>query len=473
MVQQNSVRVRFAPSPTGDLHLGGARTALSNFLFAKNNGGEFLLRIEDTDHERSKTAHTDQIIDSLKWLGLKWDKDIIFQSNRSHYYDEALKSLIKTGKAYYCFASKTELEQIRNETSSFHYNGLWRERSEKEINRELDAGTPYTVRLRTPSSGIINFEDMIYGNIKISNSEIDDFIIVRSDGSPVYNFTNVIDDHDMGITHIIRGEDHISNTPKQILLYMALGWEIPRFAHLPMIMGIDKKRLSKRHGATSVVAYKDEGYQPQALINYLALLGWNPGTEEEVMDLSELILKFDLSRMQKKSAIFDPKKLSWISSQHLGMQDCKDILKSIRNIEPSWGDGKEDAFCIRVINIMIPRSKSLIDIISDSNYFFKAPKKFDSDDIKKIWKSGTASIIEEILKLYNNTIEWKEDNLEKIFKDYINSTEFGYGRVMKPMRLALCGRLSGPSLFELMDLIGKPDSFYRLNYAIKEFRLYE
>ncbi len=473
MIQQNSVRVRFAPSPTGELHLGGARTALSNFLFAKNNDGEFLLRIEDTDLERSKTEHTDQIINSLKWLGLEWDNEIIFQSNRSHYYDKVLTKLIQTGKAYRCFASKNELEKLRLNTGSFHYNGIWRDRSEKEINRELNAGSPYTIRLRTPNSGIINFEDMVYGNIKISNSEIDDFIIVRSDGSSVYNFTNVTDDHSMGITHVIRGEDHISNTPKQILIYMALGWGIPTFAHLPMILGMDKKRLSKRHGATSVVAYRDEGYQPQALINYLALLGWNPGTKEEVMDLRQLISKFDISKMQKKSAIFDLKKLSWISSQHLGMQDCKDILQSIRKIEPSWGNGREDDFCIKVINIMIPRSKSLSDIISDSNFFFNAPKTFDSDDIKKIWKNGTSLIIEEILQLYNNTIEWKEDNLERIFKDYINSTEFGYGRVMKPMRLALCGRLSGPSLFELMDLIGRSNSFYRLNYAIKEFKSYE
>jgi len=465
--------VRFAPSPTGEPHLGFARTALYNFLFARNKGGEFLLRVEDTDLERSKKEYIDQIINSLKWLGIEWDREIIFQSKRSHHYDKHLKSLLESGKVYRCFASKNELEQIRKETGSFNYNGLWRDRNDEEISKQLDLGTPYTIRLKTPKSGIVKFKDMVYGDISVSNSEIDDFIIVRSDGSPVYNFTNVIDDQDMGITHVIRGEDHISNTPKQIQIYLALGWKLPKFAHLPMILGIDKKRLSKRHGATSVTSYRDEGYQPQALINYLALLGWNPGTDEEIMDLSQLISKFDFTRVQKKSAVFDPKKLGWVSSKYLEVQESDEILKSIRMLDPDWGDGKEEDFCIRVINLLTSRSQIPTDIIENSGYFFEDPQTFSSDDIKKIWKDTTQAIIEKIIQLYSNASSWSEKNLEKIFKNYIAKTGLGFGQVMKPIRLALCGSLTGPSLFELMELIGKTSTINRLNYAIKEIRINE
>ena len=293
-------RLRFAPSPTGQLHLGGARTALSNYLYAKKNGGQFLVRIEDTDIERSKKEHIDQICNSLQWLGLNWDEELIYQSKRREYYSNSLEDLLSSGKAYRCFASKEELDQIRKETGSYHYNGLWRNKSDDDINRELEKKTPFTIRIKSPNQGHTVFDDMIYGSISISNAEIDDFIISRSDGSPVYNFTNVIDDQSMKITHVVRGEDHISNTPKQILIYKAFNWEPPIFAHLPMILGEDKKRLSKRHGATGVQSYRDEGFQPEALLNYLALLGWNPGTEEEIMDLEQLVSKFDISRVQKK-----------------------------------------------------------------------------------------------------------------------------------------------------------------------------
>ena len=267
-------RVRFAPSPTGQLHLGGARTALTNYLYAKNHGGKFLVRIEDTDLERSKNEYIDQITDSLKWLGLDWDEELVYQSANSPSYQNSLDVLMQSKKAYRCFASKEELDDIRKNSKSFLYNGLWRDRGDNEVNEELSKGTPFTIRLKTPREGYTDFNDLIYGKITVSNSEIDDFIIARSDGSPVYNFTNVVDDEAMDITHVIRGEDHVPNTTKQILIYEALGYSIPQFAHLPMILGEDKKRLSKRHGATGVYDYRERGYQPAALLNYLALLGW-------------------------------------------------------------------------------------------------------------------------------------------------------------------------------------------------------
>ena len=328
--------VRFAPSPTGELHLGGARTALFNFLFAKSKEGKFLLRIEDTDSERSKKKFTDQICDSLSWLGLEWDDELVFQSKRNSIYKHSIKTLLNTGNAYRCFASKKELDEIRQKSSSYHYPGIWRYKEKQEINRELETGKPYTIRLKTSNEGETQFDDIIYGSISINNSEIDDFIIARSDGSPVYNLTNVIDDKDMGITHVIRGEDHISNTAKQIMIYNAFGWEVPFFAHLPMILGEDKKRLSKRHGATGLQVYRDEGYQPEALLNHLALLGWNPGDEEEIMTISQLISKYDLSQVQKKGAVFDYKKLNWISSQHLSNQKNINILNNIRSIDSKW-----------------------------------------------------------------------------------------------------------------------------------------
>ena len=291
-------RVRFAPSPTGQLHLGGARTALSNYLFSKNQGGKFLVRIEDTDLERSKKEYSDQICQSLDWLGLKWDEELVYQSANTSVYKSYIDTLLKDNKAYMCFASKEELEDIRNESNSFHYPGIWRDRDLGDINSEIKKGSPFTVRLKTPKEGKTSFQDLIYGNISVENNEIDDFIIVRSDGSPVYNLTNVVDDSSMEITHVIRGEDHVSNTPKQILIYQALGFKVPIFAHLPMILGEDNKRLSKRHGAAGVNEYERMGYQPDALLNYLALLGWNPGTEEEIFDLGSLVKNFDIRSVQ-------------------------------------------------------------------------------------------------------------------------------------------------------------------------------
>ena len=466
----NNIRVRFAPSPTGELHLGSARTALFNYLFAKNNQGKFLLRIEDTDTERSQKVHIEQAINSIKWLGFKPDEEIVFQSHRTKIYKKYLNLLLESGKAYRCFASKKELQLIREKTNSFQYNGLWRNRSDEEINEQLELGSPYTIRLKTPNEGNIVFDDLIYSEIRVSNSEIDDFIIIRSDGSPVYNFTNVVDDHDMSISHVIRGEDHISNTPKQLHIYQALGFENPSFAHLPMILGEDKKKLSKRHGAESVESYRDKGIQSGPLINYLALLGWNPGTNEEIMDLPQLISKYDLQKVQKKSAVFDSRKFSWISSQYLSKQDPNTILQLIRKLEPSWGDNKTEDFCIRVILLMIPRCNFIGDIIKTCHYFFDHPKTYNVVDQKKVWKDKNEIILKDIIKLYKNLNCQDHQGLEDLFKEYIKSSGHGFGQVMKPMRLAICGSLTGPSLFELMDLIGIKDSMIRINNYISEFK---
>ena len=462
-----NLRVRFAPSPTGQLHIGGARTALFNFLFARNQNGKFLVRIEDTDRERSKQEHTDQICDSLEWLGLNWDEELVFQSKRTERYREVADGLLEQGKAYRCFASRDDLERIRKETGSYQYPGIWRDRSEKEIKTELSKGTPFTIRQRSPEAGKTIVEDVIYGNIQVANSEVDDFILVRSDGSPVYNLVVAVDDHDMNISHVIRGEDHVSNTPKQILIYQALNWHIPKFAHLPMILGSDGKRLSKRHSATGVQSYRDEGYQPVALLNYLALLGWNPGTEEEVMHLDELTVKFRLDQVHKKSAVFDQKKLNWISGQHLAVQTNQDILTGIRNIQPQWGQSKNNDYCSGVIELIKPRSKSLVELIEQSEYFFKDPEEYNRETAKTIWKDEAGIILESLQDKLNELSSWESAAIEAEFKNIMNDNDLALGKIMKPVRFAICGTVNGPALYAVMALLGRDSCMYRLDRAVK------
>ena len=459
-------RVRFAPSPTGQLHIGGARTALFNYLFARNQDGQFLVRIEDTDRERSKQEHTDQICDSLEWLGLSWDEELVFQSIRTERYQDVVDNLLKQGKAYRCFASRDDLERIRKETGSYQYPGIWRDRSEKEIKTKLSKGTPFTIRLRSPEAGKTTVEDVIYGNIQVANSEVDDFILVRSDGSPVYNLVVAVDDHDMNISHVIRGEDHVSNTPKQILIYQALNWHIPKFVHLPMILGSDGKRLSKRHSATGVQSYRDEGYQPEALLNYLSLLGWNPGTEEEVMLLDELTVKFRLDQVHKKSAVFDQKKLNWISGQHLVGQTNQDILTGIRNIQPQWGQSKNNDYCSGVIELIKPRSKSLVELIEQSEYFFNDPEEFNRETAKTIWKDEAGIILESLRDKLNELSSWESAAIEEEFKNIMNDNDLALGKIMKPVRFAICGTVNGPALYAVMALLGRDSCMRRLDRAV-------
>ena len=469
MVQSDNVIVRFAPSPTGELHLGSARTALFNYLFAKNNKGKFLLRIEDTDYKRSHKSHVEQAISSINWLGFIPDEEIVFQSNRSNLYKKYLNHLLENGTAYRCFASKEELKNIRIKTNSYRYNGLWRDRSDDDINEQLDKGHSYTIRLKTPNKGHVSFRDLIYGEIKISNKEIDDFIISRSDGSPVYNFTNVIDDHEMKISHVIRGEDHISNTPKQLHIYRSLGFKTPLFAHLPMILGEDKKKLSKRHGAESVESYRNSGFQSAPLINYLALLGWNPGTNEEIIDLQNLITKFDVRKVQKKSAVFDPKKFSWISAHYLQKEKVRSIFTKIRSLDSDWGTSHKDTFCLKVIELMKPRAESIKEIMLKSHYFFDKPKIFNDNDQKKVRRPNTKKVLKNIIQFLQEIENVNSQNLENMIKSYIETCGFGFGEVLKPMRLAMCGSLTGPSLFDLIELIGIEESVSRLNYYIEEY----
>ena len=456
--------VRFAPSPTGQLHIGGVRTALFNYLFALRNNGTFLLRIEDTDTERSEDIYTEQIIKSLHWLGFKYNGDPVIQSSRSKRYQEVIDYLLKTGSAYRCFATVEELEKLRNEKDNYLYPRIWRDRSEAEIEAKIQKKENYVIRIKIPINGNIYFKDLVYGDINTACSELDDFIIARSDGTPTYNFTVVVDDHDMQISHVIRGEDHISNTPKQILIYDALKWDKPEFAHLPMILGSDGKRLSKRHGAVGTQTYQELGYLPETLINYLALLGWNPGTADEVFNFQFLVDNFSLERVNKKAAVFDNKKLSWLSGQHIMNSESKDLLNSIKPIVSDWAvDGLSDEYFYSIISHLKSRSKTLLDIVNQSEYFFNDPIKYDQNAVAKCWDKETPKLLKLFAEKLLAALEWKEESIEKCIDDFLENQCVGKGKLIQPLRVSLCGSLTGPSVADLMKLLGKETCIRRIN----------
>ncbi len=465
-----SVMVRFAPSPTGKLHLGGARTALFNWLYARSKNGTFLLRIEDTDKVRSKHEFVDQICESLNWMGCRWDEELIFQSQRNELYAKTLDVLVQSGNAYPCFCDKEELAHIRSEREiaglGYSYPGNCRSLSEEEIKVKLETNTPNVIRIKIPE-GETRFSDSIYGDISIRNNELDDFIVARTDGSPTYNFTVVVDDNDMGITHVIRGEDHISNTPKQIILYNALGYDIPQFAHLPMILGTDKKRLSKRHGATGVQEFRDQGFLSSALVNYLALLGWNPGTEQELFSSAGLIKEFSLDRVLKKGAVFDNRKLEWINQQTILKMENDDILEFVQSIESNWGEGHSDEYLLSVIELMKPRCKTFIELIDSSNYFFTDPIEYDPKTARKRWDNLD---VNELVKEYKECLEkindWTNDTVESELRNLIDKKELNPAKLIHPVRLAISGTGAGPSLFQMMEVLDKETCIRRLKKAV-------
>jgi len=459
--------VRFAPSPTGKLHIGGVRTALFNYLFAKRHNGKFLVRIEDTDKERSKAEYTAQILESLKWLGLDYDEEPIAQSSRGKRYDEVIESLLKSGKAYRCFATNDELQALRDNDKIFLYPGIWRDRKKEEIDKKLKDNVPFTIRLRVPEEGVVSFKDEVYGTITTKISELDDFIIARSDGSPTYNLTVVVDDNDMNISHVIRGEDHISNTPKQILIYNALGWDLPVFGHLPMILGSDGKRLSKRHGAVGTQTFKDMGYLPESLINYLALLGWNPGNNDEIFDINYLINNFSIQKVNKKSAVFDMTKLDWVSSQKILAKKSSELLELINDFDSSWSsENRNNDFLVKVIEIIKDRLKTLSDV-KDHSYFFKDPTGFDDDALKKCWKEPTNGIMDQFLSKLKKLDGWNVKIIDDLIRQCVEELSIGMGKLMQPLRLALAGALVGPSMPDLMDVLGKEVCIKRLENILE------
>ena len=465
MPNPTSIKVRFAPSPTGELHLGGARTALFNWLYAKKHQGSFFLRIEDTDKERSKDIFTNQILDSLKWLGLDWDEPLVYQSGRMDRYKYYLNKLLDENKAYRCFCSKSDVENYKKDSYAL-YPGTCRNLTSEEVKSKLNQGISFTIRIKL-EEGITAFDDLVYGAINTNNKELDDFIIARSDGSPTYNFTAVVDDFEMEISHVIRGDDHLSNTPKQLILYESLELNPPIFAHLPMILGPDKKRLSKRHGAPGVQSFADQGYFPDSILNYLALLGWNPKSEKEVMLTDELINGFSFQQVQKKGAVWDDKKLHWLSGQHVQNKTSQLLLEEIRLLESDWGKNADISQLINIIDALKPRAKSLQEFILKSKFFFISPESFDESEMLKAWPNElTTEIVGEIEKVLVSVESWYPEILEKQLKSFATKNSYGVGKVIMPLRLAVFGSLDGPSVFDIMSILGKSETLNRIHSAI-------
>ena len=467
----NKPIVRFAPSPTGYLHIGGARTALFNWLYAKKNKGTFLLRIEDTDTERSEKKYVDQISDALQWLGLSWDDDVVYQSSKIERHQSIVVSMIENGTAYRCFLTKEELDSLREKSEQnkeiFRVPKTYRDYTESQQQDLVDQGKPFTVRLKIPD-GVTEFDDLVYGNIKVNNSDLDDFIIARSDGTPTYNFVVTIDDSDMNITHVIRGDDHLANTPKQILVYKALGLNVPTFAHLPMILGSDKKRLSKRHAATNVQEYRDKGYTSEAVLNYLSLLGWNPDSEQEIFNIDDLIDSFNLEQVQKKPATFDEKKLLWVSGQHMANISIDIIISELEKLNPNWGEGQSNQYKNDVLSLTKDRSKTLTDLMEISDTFFIDHVVYDMGIKDKIWNEVSSQIIDDLLSAINIEDNFDKQTLESIFENLMNQHDLSLGKLMQPVRFALSGLTYGPGIFDTMLLLGKDTCVKRLSESMKE-----
>jgi glutamyl-tRNA synthetase len=461
---QNTVRVRFAPSPTGYLHVGGARTALYNWLYARKRGGVFVLRIEDTDVQRSSQDMVDVILNSLKWLDLTWDEGPFYQSERFDLYRQAAHALVAAGKAYRCFCKPEDInarrEAATKEKQTWKYERLCMQLSQEQIQANLESGKPYAVRFLIPPGRTV-IQDIVHGEIALEHQGMDDFVLLRSDSFPTYHLSVVVDDIDMRITHIIRGDDHISNTPKQILLYEAFGKPVPQFGHLPLILGPDKKRLSKRHGSVAVEEYRNQGILPGALVNFLALLGWNPGDEREVMTREELTGAFDLSRVNSSNAVFDSKKLQWMNGKYLSMIPLDSFL---RQLEPYMEDRswlQDPAFASRV-ELMRSRAVTLREVVPMLEPFYRNDFAYDSGGLEKAKKDpAVRGLLTEFIAALG-AVEWEKHALEEQLRSFSESKGIKPAVVIHPVRLALTGKTAGPGLFELLEAMGRENTIVRL-----------
>ncbi len=469
----SEIRVRIAPSPTGYLHVGTAHTALYNWLFARKNGGKFILRIEDTDVERSTKEMVNVILDSLKWLGIDWDEGPYFQSERFDLYKKAAKQLEEDGYLYRCYCTKEEIEERKQKViesgKAWKYDRHCLHLTEEQKAKYEEEGRPYALRFKVPE-GVTVFNDGLHGEIRRDNSEIEDFVVVRSNGYPTYNFAVVIDDSSMSITHVMRGEDHISNTPKQILLYNALKLKVPEFIHLPLILAEDKSKLSKRKGTVAVTDYRDMGYIPEAFVNFLALLGWSPSTNKEIFTVNELIQLFDIKHLSKRGAVFDHKKLLWINSEYIKSMDAKKLFNYVK---PLWEKAGfdysvfSDEDVLRLIDLIKERARLLTDFVDSGVYFFKDVESYEEKGVNKHFMNDYAV---DNLKLLLNELskldDFTPDKIENIYRKIVEETGIKAGKLIHPTRLALTGKTVGPSLFHLMEFVGKERTLRRIEKAL-------
>jgi glutamyl-tRNA synthetase len=476
-------RLRFAPSPTGYLHVGGARTALFNWLFARKYGGQFLLRIEDTDKARSTEESTRAIFDGLQWLGLTWDEPVVYQGANLERHRVDAQRMLDNCTAYRCFCTQAELAERRAAAEangeSFRYDRRCDRLSREEIERRVADGIPFTVRFRVPD-GTTSWNDIVHGDIAFPNKDIEDFIVLRTDGTPIYNLAVVSDDIAMEITVVMRGDDHISNTPKQIMLYRALDAGLPRFAHLPMIHGLDGKKLSKRHGATAVGDYQHLGILPGAMLNFLALLGWSPGNDIEVMTLDQMVELFDTDGLQKKAAIFDPKKLEWMNGQHLNLMSSAELaaivapgLEAAGLVTVAELESRHDWF-IGLLDLLKVRARTTDDIVRQAEPYFRDTITYDPDSVAKQWKdrSATADILTKTGQALEGAASWDLATLEESLRVLAEQLGFGEkaGKVFQPLRVALTGLAASPGIFDVLLMLGRDRSLARIADAVRYLR---
>lgn len=475
----DTIRVRIAPSPSGHLHVGTARTAVYNWLFARHHNGTFILRIEDTDRERSFPEMVDSIQESLKWLGLNWDEGPFFQSQRGEIYDTWVKRLAQSEGAYYCYCSPEELaakrELAQKEKRPLRYDRTCRDLTDADRARLAAEGRKPVVRLRIPD-GDTAYSDLVYGELSRSNEEIDDFICVRADGTPTYNFACVIDDHDMGISHVIRGNDHLTNTYKQILIYRALGLTPPQFAHLPLNLGKDRKKISKREGATSVVEYRDMGFLPEAIVNFLSLLGWSPGDDREIMSRDELVAAFSLDRVNPANPVFDLQKLEWMNGEYIRKMDVNELLKRLMpvlmeaglatrlEIETRW------AWMIKMVASLQERMHRLTDIVEMGAFYFTDQFDYLPKGVRKHF--GRPGVVGELTLLAAEfekipADDFSGERTENALRQLAEQFQLSPADLIHPLRLALTGTTAGPGLFVITELLGRDACIKRITRAVE------
>ncbi len=484
----SEVRVRFAPSPTGNLHVGGARTCLFNWLFARSQGGKLVLRIEDTDPARFQEGSVGQIIRSMKWLGLDWDEgpevggpcEPYYQSQRTEIYQKYIQQLLDEGKAYYCFCTPEELEAQREiqrqRKQPFRYPRTCRNLSKEEVELRLAAGEPHSIRFKIPMKGNMRVRDLIHGRMDFDLTQFDDFVIAKTNGTPTYNFAVVIDDHLMGMTHVLRAEEHIPNTPKQILLYEALGFEVPQFGHMSMILAPDRSKLSKRHGAQSVEEFQAMGYLPEALLNYLTLLGWSPEGNQEIITKEETVKQFDMNKMSHKGAVYDIKKLYWINGQYLQSLPLERIVKDVKPfmvkaglVTEEWLQDEANLnYLTHLVEVVRVRVKTLQEIADASTYFFKDFDTFDEKGARKFFTEEGVALLKKCREQVAAApaAEFNEADLEKLYNAIAEKEGVALGKVIQPSRLALSGRTVTPGMFDVMTLLGKEKTLERMDKAI-------
>lgn len=497
------IRVRFAPSPTGALHLGGMRTALYDYLFAKGKDGDFVLRIEDTDTARFVEGAEEYIMEALEWCGIIPDESPkkggpygpYRQSERRDIYDKYTEQILKTDYAYIAFDTPEELDAVRNEFEArgevFAYNYQTRERlrnsislSKEEVQQLINDKVPYVVRFKMPFDRVLNLEDIIRGKFSVNTNTLDDKVLVKNDGMPTYHFANIIDDHEMKISHVIRGEEWLPSMGLHILLYEAMGWEAPEFAHLSLILKPEGKgKLSKRDGAkfgfpvfpldfhdkTSneiFKGYREEGYFPEALINFLALLGWSPTEDKEILSLDEMIKEFDLHKVHKAGARFSKEKAEWFNHQYLQKKNNSELISLLKNIDEVQKSQISENRLEKIISLMKERATFVKDIYNEGKFFFIAPSIFDEKGVKKAWKNDTSEIITNLYEVLKEQENFSAESIKETIYHFTESKELGMGRVMMPLRLALVGELKGPDVPEIMELIGKEETLKRIQFIL-------